>query len=62
MTDFVDPIWGLVAVLTCIFLIFSTVLIWFYVMDKMKLEALKMAKELVEKAAEVEMSLNTTKP
>lgn len=56
-----DTTWGLVAILAFTFLTFSAFMVWSYVTDKMKLEALKMAKELAEKAAELEMSQNTTK-
>jgi hypothetical protein len=49
-----------IALLGFAFLLFSVVMVWSYVTDKMKLEAIKMAKELAEKAAELEKSQNTT--
>lgn len=61
MTEFADPIWGLVAVFAFMLLgmcIWGGVLIY---MNHQKLKAIQMMKGLTEKVAELEKSQNTTK-
>lgn len=60
MTEFADPIWGLVAVFAFMLIgmsIYGGVLIY---MNHQKLKALQMMKDLTERVAELEMSQNTT--
>lgn len=49
-----SAIWGLIFPLLFMFLTFSAFMIWSYMTDKLKMEALKMAKELAEKATKMQ--------
>lgn len=52
-----SSLYGLVAMLTFIFLTSLAFMVWSYLTDKMKFEALKMGKELAEKIVELETTM-----